>query len=534
MILWFNKYEIMKTHFFIWFLFFSLNIQLCGQPCGIAQTLTPLQQSQINNILNPLDTALKYENLFKIDSLNTELKNAFSSQAGKPEITETYYPLTLNPNWLNLLNSISLSRTLISNDSLVYVNLWKAAKGMNPPSYQSHSIFLRASAEIAAGLLKIADKETDLNRKSLYTLWAKRALDSLATMQIQSGPSAGAFPFPDLRTYGDPVFGPIIQNFMISCGADSVNVLQNGWIINDKGNGEFKFDAGVIANAYFEAYNYTGIVNYKNIAISIGNYLKPLKFNHNYNYNTFVSLGLTRAFQLTNDATFLDRAIKNIRYSVLPGQVPNGRWVDGHNANSKYHSIIIQNVAPTAQLIPSSNIYRDTIEKLTYKAIKNLIDYSYSCNSATGYRWLMKGYSLNLAIIPQSVKDSITHLIGRHINQSSINGKYLDVPTMGEYIELLALTSGINNTTFLKPYLKIYPNPTNKISNINLNIERETEIEVFLSNIMGETIKTIDHGQKKSGILTYQIDLSSFENGLYILNLKTNMGTYSQKIVKTN
>ena len=512
----------------------TLGFKLFCQPCGIAQTLTPLQQSQISNILSPLDSALKYENLFKIDSLSFELKNVYATQGGRPDAVEPYYALVANINWLNVTNSILLSRTLISADSLVYVNLWKAAKGMSPPSYQPNSLFLRASAEIAAGLLKIADKETDLTRKTLYQTWATRALDSLATMQIQSGPSAGAFPFPDLRVYGDPTFSPIIQNFMFFCGADSVNVLQNGWIINDKGTGEFKFDAGVIANAYYEAYNYTGNINYKNIAISIGNYLKPLRFNKNYNYNTFVSLGLTRAYQLNNDITFLDRAIKNIRYSVLPGQIANGRWVDGHNANSRYHSIIIQNIVPTIQLIPALNIYKGSLDTMTYKAVKNFVDYSYNCNSATGYRWLMKAYGLNLSIIPQTLKDSIKDLIGRHINQSAINGKYLDIPTMGEYLELLSLLSGFDEITFpIGLKVNIFPNPTSGITNLTFNVSESDNIILSLFNINGQLIKSIDQGQKTKGTYSYQIDLSTFPSGVYVLTLQTNKKKYSQKIIKS-
>jgi hypothetical protein len=512
----------------------TIGLKLFAQPCGVAQSLTPLQQSQISNLLNPLDTALKYENLFKIDSLSTALKNVYSIQGGRPDAIEPYYALVSNINWINVTNSILLSRTLISADSMVYVNLWKAGKGMSPPSYQPHSLFLRASAEISAGLLKIADKETDLTRKTLYQSWATKALDSLATMQIQTGPCTGAFPFPDLRTYGDPTFSSIIQNFMLFCGADSVNVLQNGWIINDKGRGEFKFDAGVIANAYYEAYNYTGNINYKNIAISIGNYLKPLKFNRNYNYNTFVSLGLTRAYQLNNDITFLDRAIKNIRYGVLPGQIANGRWVDGHNANSRYHSVIIQNIVPTIKLIPALNIYKGSLDTMTYKAIKNLVDYSYNCNSATGYRWLIKAYGLNSSIIPQTLKDSITDLIGKHINQSAINGKYLDIPTMGEYLELLSLINGVSEIKFpIGLKVNIFPNPTNEITNLVFNVSESDNIILSLYNINGQLIKIIDQGQKTKGTYGYQIDLSTFESGVYVLTLQTNKRKYTQKIIKS-
>lgn len=524
------KMKAIKTLILTLFMLF-IGEKILAQPCGVAQFLSPFQQSQISALLTPLDTALKQEDLFHIDSLSTELKNSYSVQGGIPDAIEDTFSLVSNVNWLNLTNSLLLSRLLISNDSAVYADLWKAAKGMSPPLYQPHSLFLRASAEIASGLLKIADKETDLTRKALYQSWATRALDSLATMQIQSGPCAGAFPFPDLRTYGDPVFSPIIQNFMFFCGADSVNVLQNGWIIDDKGTGEFKFDAGVIANAYYEAYQYTGNVNYQTIAISIGNYLKPLKFNLNYNYNTFVSLGLTRAFQLTNDTSFLNRAIVNLRYSVLPGQIANGRLVDGHNANSRYHSIIIQNCVPTIQIIPASNAYKNVLESMTYKSIKNMTDYTYTCESVTGFRWLIKAYLLNSSIIPTTLKDSITDLIGQHINQAAINGKYLDVPTMGEYIELLDILSSENELNSDLSF-QVYPNPTSQIANVILSLEESESMILTLYDYNGRLVKIIDKGTRTKGKYGYEIDLSSFSNGVYLLVIKTSKQVFTHKIIR--
>lgn len=507
----------------------TFGFKLYGQPCGVAQTLTPLQNTQINAIISLLDTALKNEDLVHIDSLSTALKNSYSTQGGRPDGVENYYSLVSNIKWLDITNALMLSRALIVKDNQVYVDLWKAAKGMSPPTYQPHSLFLRASAEIAAGLLKIADKESDLANKSTYQSWATRALDSLATMQLPSG----AFPFPDLRTYGDPVFTSILNNFLIACGADSVNVLQNGFIVDDKGTGEFKYDAGVIANAYYEAYLYTGNINYKNIVVKVGNYLKPLTFNLNYNYNTFVSLGLTRTFQLTNDTTFLNRAIKNLRYCVYPGQISNGRWVDGHNANSRYHSIIIQNIAPTTPLLPAVAIYKSDLVTMTFKAVKNLVDYSYSCGSATGYRWLIKAYGLNTSIITATLKDSITDLIGQHINQSAINGKYLDVPTMGEYLELLGLLTGIDNLTTPKGFaINIYPNPTNGITNLAFIISETGPIILSLFDLNGKLIKTIDQGQKAAGTYSYQIDLSQQRSGIYFLTLKTTKRKYTQKIIR--
>jgi hypothetical protein len=93
-------------------------LKVLAQPCGISQTLTPSQQSQINVKASLLDSALKYENLNRIDSLSLVIKSSYGIQAGRPEDTETFYALVSNMNWINLTTAIALSRQLIANDSL--------------------------------------------------------------------------------------------------------------------------------------------------------------------------------------------------------------------------------------------------------------------------------------------------------------------------------------------------------------------------------------------------------------------------------
>jgi len=515
---------------FVAFILAVLAISNCfAQPCGSVQSLTTSQQSQINALAVQLDTALVHEDFSAIDSLNNLIKTTFGAEAGKPDAVESYYSLVSATAWQNLTNSILLSRQLISADSLVYVDLWKVGKGMAPPLYQPNSIFLRAAAEVAVGLLKIADKETDLARKTLYQLWANKALDSLATMQLPNG----AFPFPDLRPYGDPVFSPIIASYLNSLGADSSLVLVNGWIIDDRNTGEFKFDAGVIGNAFYEAYSYTGNVQYKNIALSVANYMMPLKMNINYNYNTFVSLALTRGYQLSNDTNYLNRAIVNLRYGLYPGQIENGRWVDGHNANSRYHNLIIYNIVPTINLIPATSPFKADLDTMAVKAIQNLISYSNSCGSATGFRWLIAAYTLDSTLYSAATRSQINNLIGRHINQATINGKFLDVQSMGLYIELLNLLTIGNEINFpMNLKTNIFPNPFIQQVNIVFELPDPQKIEVSLYNSTGKKIRIIDVGQKVRGTYSYSIEGTQLPAGMYFVVLQTESGTLTSKIIK--
>lgn len=517
----------MKAIFLLLFVTVFSNF-LSAQNCGDVQSLSTTQENTIAVIVPLLDTALKHETLIAIDSLSLDLIDAFAAEAGQPDASETYYTLNATNTWLDLNNSQMLSRLLIAADSMVYVDLWKAAKGMSPPSYQPHSLFLRASAEIAAGLLKIAHYESDVSRKTLYTAWATQALDSLATMQLPSG----AFPFPDLRDYGDPTFGPIIQNFLNSCGADSVNVLQNGWIVDDKGSGEFKFDCGVIAKAYLDAYTYTGNVQYKNIAISIANYIMPLHFNVNYNYNTFASLALTGAYELTGNTAYLDRAIQTLRYSVVPGQLSNGRWVDGHNANSRYHSIILQNIQPTINALPAAEPFKTRLDSMTVFAVRNMNTYTWTCESATGFRWAMKCWLLDSSLLPVSLRDSLEHLIGRHIHEAANSGKYLDVPSMGEYFELLDQANGIAfDDTESNMRIELIPNPAQNTSTLVLHQNALGELLIMVTDITGKPVYVNSSDAHFPGIYAVTLDLTGCAAGVYLVFVKSGEHLVQQKLI---
>ena len=310
----------------------------------------------------------------------------------------------------------------------------------------------------------------------------------------------GAFPFPDLRPYGDPAFSSIIQNYLTSLGPDSSLVLVRGWIIDDRNTGQFKFDAGVIGNAYYEAYALTGNVRYRNMALSVANYMLPLKMSTNYNYNTFVSLALTRGFQLNNDPRFLNRAILNLRYGLYPGQLANGRWVDGHNANSRYHNLIIYNIIPTINLIPATSSYKADLDGMTVRAIQNLLNYSSNCGSATGFRWLISAYALDSTLCPAATRHQIKDLIGRHLNQAAINGKYLDVQSLGLYVELLNLVA-LGATADFPPNTKsnVFPNPFTEQTSVIFELSKAQNMKVSLYNSAGKLIKLIDSGHKNQG-----------------------------------
>lgn len=484
--------------------------------CSDVQILNSTQNLQLNSIFNNLEVALAARNLTQIDSLTASAKIVLGSEAGQPDAIESYDTISNNVTWLPQPQAILLSRALIAADSIYYTQTWRMCKGALPPLYQPHSVFLRSGAEICIGLLRIANAETDPARRILYTQWATEGLDSLLTMQLPSG----AFPFPDLRTYGDPVFTPIINNYLQSLGADSVNVLANGWIIDDSGTGEFKFDAGVIGGVFAEAYIMTADTNYRNVAVKVASYLDTIGLNLNYNYNTFQSYGLTLGSEVavtTNDWNLSADTV--LRYSVVPGQIPNGRWLDGHNTKSVYHSIMIHNLSAGLYYNSGASPWRDTIAGSLVAALRNFIDSYYTCGASTGFDGLLRAYWLDAGTVPLTLHDSIGDVIGNYINEAAINGRFLDVYTMGLYLDSVSISTPVNETLVETGNISVYPNPASDAVNIVFTCIEPQVFTITLYNAAGIVIESKSQSVGIAGIVQTDYNTQSLPAGFYFFRI---------------
>ncbi|MCX8056790.1 MAG: T9SS type A sorting domain-containing protein [Ignavibacteria bacterium] len=76
-----------------------------------------------------------------------------------------------------------------------------------------------------------------------------------------------------------------------------------------------------------------------------------------------------------------------------------------------------------------------------------------------------------------------------------------------------------------------YPNPFNPSTIIAFNLNKDTDVELSVYNLIGTKIKTILHGFYKSGYYEISFDGSGLSSGIYIYRLKTNYGTISKKMI---
>jgi hypothetical protein len=80
-------------------------------------------------------------------------------------------------------------------------------------------------------------------------------------------------------------------------------------------------------------------------------------------------------------------------------------------------------------------------------------------------------------------------------------------------------TYEIKNSQF-----NVYPNPTNGVFTIEL--DGNAKYDVSVNNVLGQTVYTTS-----TTSMNITIDLSSFEKGIYTIELKNNTSTYTEKVI---
>ncbi len=79
-----------------------------------------------------------------------------------------------------------------------------------------------------------------------------------------------------------------------------------------------------------------------------------------------------------------------------------------------------------------------------------------------------------------------------------------------------------------------YPNPTQGLSTIALDIEQEGQFDVVLYNMNGQLVQTIHSGVLQEGRKQFECDLSDKNSGLYIVKINSQGQNETLKISKVN
>jgi len=78
-----------------------------------------------------------------------------------------------------------------------------------------------------------------------------------------------------------------------------------------------------------------------------------------------------------------------------------------------------------------------------------------------------------------------------------------------------------------------YPNPTQHNVSFALKLDEGAAVNINITNIVGQVVKSINKGQLQSGSNSLTIDVSDFAPGTYFCTVEVNNQSFSRKIVVT-
>lgn len=79
--------------------------------------------------------------------------------------------------------------------------------------------------------------------------------------------------------------------------------------------------------------------------------------------------------------------------------------------------------------------------------------------------------------------------------------------------------------------LIIYPNPIQDIANIHYSISNPSNVELVVTDLLGNIVTSLANGNKPSGEYSAELRVEGIANGLYLLRLKTNERELIKRVI---
>ncbi|HEX2900963.1 MAG TPA: T9SS type A sorting domain-containing protein [Bacteroidia bacterium] len=79
--------------------------------------------------------------------------------------------------------------------------------------------------------------------------------------------------------------------------------------------------------------------------------------------------------------------------------------------------------------------------------------------------------------------------------------------------------------------LEIFPNPTEGNSQLSYRLDAADEIEITVSSILGDRVKTIASGEQAAGNYQYDLGTQGLAKGIYLVNMRSSQGSVTRKLV---
>jgi hypothetical protein len=325
----------------------ALVITFGGMHAG-AQTrgIPSIGRSHSEPALSQLQLALARQDLSAVHAAVAKITESIGEMAGRPELKTKYYR---SSGTHSVDFSVARDDWLKEVERGLRVLPWLGNPDGDPYPMKSG---LRDPAHALDGLARTALLFSD--QRDRLSVHVRAGADWLVKLQHPSG----VFPFPvgPARNSNDKVGRIVARNIK-----KYPEMIVNGWIADDRGDGGLQFDNALCGRALISAWKLTDNTRYLDAARKSGDWAITQPLVTNWNYNAFSVGLLAQLARTTNDSRYLNAAIRKAEIGVLPGQLKSGRWFDPHNASAVYHNILLRDLLTLLQALPASHPFRATL-----------------------------------------------------------------------------------------------------------------------------------------------------------------------------
>jgi PKD repeat protein len=99
---------------------------------------------------------------------------------------------------------------------------------------------------------------------------------------------------------------------------------------------------------------------------------------------------------------------------------------------------------------------------------------------------------------------------------------------------VVVVISGIGEEEQSLFNLSVYPNPMSSGATVNYFLNRSSEVEMYISDVLGKTIQLIDTGNRNQGKHEAELNTQNIDSGIYLLKMKVDEQIETRKIIISN
>lgn len=185
--------------------------------------------------------------------------------------------------------------------------------------------------------------------------------------------------------------------------------------------------------------------------------------------------------------------------------------------------------------IPVPNLVSD-IEYATTQGYLQLEPQTYELELAlTSSGYAVNKYIANLSSLEgQAIIILASGFVNPIKNNSGADfGLWVALPEGGPLVELPSITS-VDESLIDVESVMIYPNPTNGLFNVNFNMQQESDVNIYLSDLKGHVVYSKSYGSNFVTNHSESININSLSSGLYLLTIHAGKSVITRKIQLVN